>query len=91
MKRTIALYALYGKGEHVCESDDYRDSDKDWTRLTEPQEVTFVERDQVEVVTEKVAALQEKKTKLQAELGAKIAIVEDEIQKLMAIEDQSNR
>ena len=86
MKKVVAVYALYGKCEHVCEAHEYRNDDKDWTMLTEPQEITFIERDHVDVVLDKVGALEAKKTKLQAELGAKIAKVEDDIQKLMAIE-----
>ena len=90
MKKTIAVYALYGKGEHACEFEDYRNEDKDWTILTEPQEVTFIERDHADVVLDKVGALEAKKTRLQAELGAKIAKVDDDIQKLMAIEYTPN-
>ena len=58
MKKTIAVYALYGKGEHVCESDEYRNDDKDWTILTEPQEITFIERDHADIVLDKVDALE---------------------------------
>ena len=86
MKKTTAVYALNGHGEHIMECYDYLSEDKDWTILTEPQEVTFIERDHADVVLDKVDALKAKKTKLQADANRKIAVVDDEIQKLMAIE-----
>ena len=58
----------------------------DWTRLTEPQEVTCIERNHADVVLEQVAGLKEKKEKLQADVAAKVAAIEENIQRLMAIE-----
>ena len=86
MKRTIAIYQLYGSGEVFHQVDEYTEADKDYTRLTEPQEITFIERDHAKVVKDEVDRLKEKREKIRAELGAKIAQVEDDIQKLMAIE-----
>ena len=86
MKQVIALYSLYGKGVHVREVNEWVDEDKDWTRLTEPQEVTFIERNHADVVLEQVEGLNEKKEKLQADVAAKVAAIEENIQRLMAIE-----
>ena len=85
MKVRMAIYSLYGSGEYpkLCERVE---NDKDYTRLTEPQEVTFIERDHTEIVLEQVDALKKKKKEIQAEMATRIAVVDDEIQKLMAIE-----
>ena len=66
--------------------NEWVDEDKDWTRLTEPQEVTFIERDHADVVLEQVAGLKEKKEKIQADAAGKVAAIEENIQRLMAIE-----
>ena len=88
MKRTLALYSLYGKNVHVQEYTDWIEGDNDYTRLTEPQDIIFIERDHAEVVLEQVDVLKKKREKVRAELGVKIAKIDDDIQKLMAIEGE---
>jgi len=89
MKMTIALYSLYGSGEIPKEVTDYKENDPDYVRLTEPQEITFIEREHADVVLEKVDGLKIRREELRAEMGAKIALVDDQIQKLMAIEQST--
>ena len=86
MKRKIALYSLYGNGEYPKLVTDWVENDKDYTRLVEPVEVTFTERDHAEVVLEQIDALKIKRDGVRAEMGAKIAVIDEDIQKLMAIE-----
>ena len=89
MKITIALYSLYGTGEHPKEVDDWIEEDRDYVRLTEPQEVTFIDRNHADVVLEHVDALKHKRDQVRAELTEKVAKIDEKIQKLMAIEQST--
>ena len=86
MKMKLALYSLYGKNVYAKECSDWIEGDNDYTRLTEPQDITFIERDHAEVVLEQVDVLKKRREEVRAEMGAKIAEIENDIQKLMAIE-----
>ena len=86
----IAIYDC-GYGESVWEATDYRENDTDSTRITEILEVELVDLPPEIVVPEKVARIDRGIEGLRAELGEKIARLEDEKAKLLAIthEEQS--
>lgn len=86
MKITIAMYSLYNSTPSPQIVRDYIEDDPDYVRTTELQEITFIEREHADIVLEKVDALKGRQETLRAELGAKIAMYDREIQKLMAIE-----
>ena len=80
----IALYDC-GYGESVWEVTDYCENDSDRTRTTEILDVEFVALPLEKVIPEKVARIDRGIEGLRAELGKKIARLEDEKAKLLAI------
>ena len=81
----IALYSLYGSGEHLKTVNDWVEEDEDYTRLTEPLEVTFTYLPDEVVVPGKIESLQAKADRVRANMMEQIASIEEEISKLRAI------
>lgn len=86
LKRSIAIYALYGGGQHIKEAHDFIENDKDYTRLTEIVDVEFVERSQVDVVAEKIEFFKKKKERAIAEHHVEVLEIEEAIKNLLVIE-----
>lgn len=62
MKKRIAIYRLSqypNSSGDISEVSDYKESDKDWVRLSEIIEVDFPPRDQDEVIQQSVTKLDE--------------------------------
>jgi len=79
--------ALYDRsyGSEVWEATDYRENDIDSLRVTNIVDVEFVDLPPEKVIPEQVARIDRGIEGLRAELGKKIAWLEDEKAKLLAI------
>ena len=86
MKKQLAIYSLYGHGQHIKEFSDYVEDDKDYTRLTEVVDVDFIEREQADVVKDKIEFFEGKKQRLRAEHNLEMDRVDEEIKQLLVIE-----
>ena len=86
MKKKLAIYALYGSGEHMKEVFDHIEEDKDYTRLTEAVEVEFTEREQAEVVKDKIEYYEGKKERVRLETNVELERIDEAIKQLLVIE-----
>jgi hypothetical protein len=84
-KHEIALYALYGNGEHLKMVTDFTEEDEDWCRLTEPMEIQFTYLPDEVTVPGRIASIQCKIDEVRARTARDIASYEEEIKKLQAI------
>lgn len=82
---SIALYSLFGHGEHLKVVSEYVEEDEDYVRLTEPLEVQFVYLPDEVVVPEKINSLKIKIEDIRTRMTADIAAIEEQISKLQAI------
>ncbi len=86
----IARYQTDYGTEITSEADDWMEKSDDYIRLTESIEVEFVYLSSEVVVPQKIARIDRGIEGLRAELGEKIAHLEDEKAKLLAITHESD-
>ncbi len=84
----IAKAELFG-AIHITDWDEWKEKDDDWVRTSEVVDVKFVDLPAKEVVPLKIAIIDKGIECLRAELGEKIARLEDEKAKLLAITHES--
>ena len=81
----IALGTLFDSNEAVFEWRDWMDEDSDYVRLSEVIEVEFTMLPKEEVVPKQVEKIDEYIAEVRAEMGAKVAKLEERKAKLLAI------
>jgi hypothetical protein len=84
-RHEIALYSLYGRGEHMKMVTVFTEDDEDYTRLTEPLEVQFAYLPDEVVVPGKIDSLQAQANRVRADMTRQLADIDEEINKLRAI------
>lgn len=84
----IAKYKLFGSITRVDCWDDFMEADKDYVRMSEVIEVEFVDLSPEVTIPPQIECIDAGIAKLRAEVAEKIARLEDEKSKLLAITHQ---
>ena len=84
----IAQYKLYGT-THIHECEDYLEDDAAWIRLTEPLEVEFIDLSTAVTTPLQIDFINKSIKKLRDEMAEKVARLEDEKAKLLALTHQA--
>ncbi|MFA5166775.1 MAG: hypothetical protein WC449_05820 [Candidatus Paceibacterota bacterium] len=90
MKKTIAVYKnVQWNLEIILEFDASRDTDEQYARISEPQEVDFVPREESEVIASQLKALDAAEESITQEALEAIKAIQQRKQELIAITHQS--
>ena len=88
MQRTVSLFK-HVKYEYVIVSEhDAWNDDADYVRITEPQQLLFIEREAAELVPDQVQCLKKLQENVRIKAQVELEGIEERIQKLMAITAQ---
>lgn len=88
LTQRVAIYRMKYGTLMVTEHDDFRETDPEYVRMTEPVEVTFTPLPDETIVAGRVSALDAEIQKVRAETEVKINRLIDEKQRLLAITHQ---
>ena len=83
--KQVAIYSLYGRGEYVKEVADLTESDKDYTRLTEPVDVEMEELPEEVVHEGLITSCQARMDDARAKYLQHMALLDEEMANLRAL------
>jgi len=90
MKVKVALYELYGGKPEVCQTNDYRDGDSDYLRVSESLEIEIELQPDEIIIPKKLERIDAAADKVREEAQKKLNRLEEERAKLLALPNLSN-